>query len=138
MFSMNTGSKWITQIALAALFMFAMAVPAAVASDEPKSMWLAEWIQPDFAERTVGFLAIHQGKLAFGDQNFQTVWAVDITSIRGVAAARGGKALAIQLASGEEVIVAVREPNLTAASQKKVAAAIQRVIRVSTATAFGQ
>lgn len=120
------------KLALAVQFFALLSVPVIVASnDAPRAMWMAEWVRPAHAERTIGVLRLRDGTLSFVEQVGQVDWELDLASVKQIVAA-GGRVYVTTL-RGEEFVLAVMEPNLTPASPKKVVAAIERAVQLFTA-----
>ena len=139
---MKQSSILVIKLALLVQFFALLAVPVLVAADEaPRAMWMAEWIRADATdlspvarsakgERTIGVLRLRDGKVSFVEQLGQVDWELDFASVKKVAAA-GGRVILTSL-RGEEFVVVVMETNLVPMSPKKVAAAIERAIQVTT------
>ena len=125
---MQRASMWIVRIALAMQFMGILAVvPLQAAEEQPRAMWMAEWIRPDTDDRAIGVLRLRDGKLTFAEQLGKVDWMVELSDIKRVASQN--KALATTLANGNEYVVSVMEANLTPASPKKAMAALERAIQ---------
>lgn len=90
---------------------------------------MAEWVRPSTAGRTIGVLRVNDDKLTFVEQVGQANWEVDLTAVRRVTTAPGGKALSIVLVTGEEYVVAVMAMDLTPAPQKKALAILERAVQ---------
>ena len=130
---MRATSLWIIRVALAIQFAGVLAVPAVYAADEqPRAMWMAEWLRQETPERAIGVLRIRDGKVTFTEQLGQVDWEFDLASIKRVVAS--SKSLTIVLASGKEYAVSVMEANLTPASPKKVAATLEHALQSIAAT----
>ena len=129
---MKQSSILVIKLALLVQFFALLAVPVLVAADEePRGMWMAEWLRPDSGEeRTIGVLRLRDGKVSFVEQVGQVDWELDFASVKKVAAA-GGRVILTSL-RGDEFVVVVMEPNLMPMSPRKVAAAIERAIQVTT------
>lgn len=130
---MKNASMWIVRIALVMQFMGILAVVSLQAADEqPRAMWMAEWVRPDTPERTIGVLRLRDGKLAFAEQLGKVDWMVELSDIKRVTSQN--KTLAITLANGSEYVLSVMEPNLSQASPKKAAAALERAMLTAAAS----
>ena len=120
------------KLALAVEFVAILSVPVVIASnDAPRAMWLAEWVRPDVDGRTFGIFRLRNGAVSFDEQVGQGDWVVDLTSVKHVAAANGR--VIVTSTRGEEFVVVVMGPNMTAMSPKNAVAAIERAIQVATA-----
>ncbi len=127
---MKTVSLWIIRVALTVQFLGVLAVPTLVASSEaPRAMWMAEWLRPQAAERTIGVLRLRDGKLTFVEQIGQLDWELDLANVKRVSIATGGKSVLIVAVSGEEFVVSILEPNLFQSSPKKAITAIERALQ---------
>ena len=130
---MQTASMWIVRIALAVQFMGILAVvPLQAADEQPRGMWMAEWVRPDTPERAIGVLRLRDGKLSFAEQLGKVDWMVDLGDIKRVTTQN--KTLAITLANGSEYLLSVMEANLTQASPKKAVAALERAMQTVSAS----
>ena len=111
--------------------MCVLGVPAAVAAnDAPRATWIAEWIRAEVSQaRTIGVVTLRDGKLSFRESSGPAEWSFDVTTIKSVDSTNNGKALSIELMSGETYVVLVMNPDLTNASPKKLAAALERAVQ---------
>lgn len=126
---MKTASLWIVRAALAVQLVCVLAVPVAYAADDqPRAMWMAEWVRPDTPERAIGVLRLRDGKLTFVEQLGRVDWDVDLSDIKRVTTVN--KSLSITVGNGTEYVVSVMEPNLTQASPKKVSAMLERALQI--------
>jgi hypothetical protein len=135
---------WIIRVALTVQFLGVLAVPALVAASEsPRAMWMAEWMNPTMAgasttpgaapERAIGVLRVRDGRLSFVEQVGQTDWELDLAAVKRVASS--GRSLIVTSASGDEYIVSIMEANLTPASPKKAASLIDHARELVNANA---
>jgi hypothetical protein len=157
---MKTGSLWIIRVALTVQFLGVLAVPALVAaSDSPRGMWLAEWVNPgnepalsesrpspregrlESNGRIIGVLKLSEDKLTFIEQIGQVDWELDLARVRKVATVnsgpstslRAGRALLVVSTAGDEYIVKIIDPDFTPGSPKRALSAIERAIELRTA-----
>jgi hypothetical protein len=127
---MKITSLWIIRLALTVQFVGVLAVPALVAAGEaPRATWMADWLRPNVAERTIGVLKIRDGKLSFIEQIGQVDWELDLSNVKHMAVVNGGRALAITSVSGEEFVVSIMDSNLSQESPKKAIAIIERAVQ---------
>jgi len=130
---MKTASLWIIRVALTVQFAGVLAVPAIVAASEsPRGAWMAEWLRPHSIERTIGVLRLRETRLTFIEQVGQVDWELDLARVKKIATVNGGRSLLIVSQTGDEYIVSIMEPNLTAASARNAGALIERAISLQT------
>ena len=91
-------------------------------------MWMAEWVRPRVAERTIGILKLRDGKLTFSEQTGQGEFSIDLSSVKRIVNTNG-RALKIETISGETYVVAIMDASLTIGSPKKVIVTIDRALR---------
>lgn len=128
---MKFTSKWIFRIALAVQLAGVLLVPALVAAqDAPRGLWMAEWLRPQATARTLGVLTLRDGKLAFAEQVGDQKWEVELAAVKRVASTNGGKALLVVTAAGDEYVMAIMQPNLTAQSPKKALTTLERALQL--------
>lgn len=126
---MKTASIWIIRLALTVQFAGVLAVPTILAATEsPRGLWMAEWLRPQVAERTIGVLKVRDGKLSFVEQIGQVDWELDLTTVKRIATTNGGRSLLVVTASGEEFVVSIMDLNMVPGSPKKVMATIERAV----------
>ena len=119
------------KLALAVEFVAILSVPVVIASNEsPRAVWLAEWVRPDAEGRTFGVFKLRDGGLSFDEQVGQGDWVLDLSSIKRVSSSNGR--VVVTSSRGEEFVVVVMGPNMTAMSPKNAVAAIERAIQVVT------
>jgi hypothetical protein len=117
---------WIVQFA--ALF----AVSSSLAAAElPRATWMAEWLRPAAAERTIGVLKLGDGRLSFVAQIGQADWTLNIAEVKRVAVVSGGRSLSIMSTKGEEFVITIMDQNLVQGSPKKALTILERAIQSS-------
>jgi hypothetical protein len=127
---MKTTTIWVIRVALTVQFLGVLAVPTLLAASEaPRGMWMAEWMRPQVAERTIGVLRVRDGKLSFVEQIGQVDWELDLSSVKRVATINGGRSISIVSASGEEFVITIMDPNMALGSPKKALAIIERALQ---------
>lgn len=135
---MPTASLLIIRLALTVQFLGVLAVPALLAQAEsPRGTWMAEWLRPQTAERTMGVLTLRDGKLSFSEQVGQVGWEVDLANVKRVAPANDGRALSVQTVSGEEYVSVIMDASMTRTSPKKVLTVLERALQLRGAIAKG-
>lgn len=131
---MRTASLWIIRLALTVQFLGVLAVPTLLAAAEsPRGMWMAEWIRPQTVERTLGVLALRDGKLTFSEQGGQAGWEVDLAGIKRVAQSTDGRALTVETAAGDQYVTAIMDGTLVRQSPKKALSVIERALQLQSA-----
>lgn len=131
---MKTASLWIIRLALTVQFLGVLAVPTLLAAAEsPRGMWMAEWVRPQAAERTLGVLALRDGKLTFSEQMGQAGWEVSLVSIKRVAQSTDGRALMIETVTGDQYVTAIMDATLVRQSPKKALSVIERALQLQSA-----
>lgn len=128
---MKTTSLLIIRLALTVQFLGVLAVPSLLAQAEsPRGTWMAEWIRPQIAERTMGVLTLRDGKLSFSEQVGQVGWEVELASVKRVAQANDGRALSVQTVGGEEYVTVIMDASMTRTSPKKVLTILERALQL--------
>ena len=127
---MRTPLSRVVRLAFTVLFLGVLMVPAEAGNaNDHRGMWLAEWVRPNVAERSIGVLKLRDGKLSFAEQTGQLDWELDLASVKRISTANGGRSLAVASMTGEEFIVSIMQPDLTHGSPKKALSIIERAVQ---------
>jgi hypothetical protein len=128
---MKTTSLWIIRAALTVQFLCVLAVPVLVAQDNapslPRAIWIAEWVRPAVAERTIGVLKLQQNRLLFDEQAGHASWTIDLASVKRIVNAHG-RSVTIETIGGQTYVLAIMERDLTIGSPKRVVDIIERAM----------